>query len=279
MGLLRDEDLIGSVAAEQPGPKLIDDLIIRGDPYAQDSPIQGSSVDLHVGNIYLPGAGRDELGGADSPKSDHVLNTGETAVVTTFETLHLPANVAAIGFPPSRVSFGGLLMTNPGHIDPGYDGVLRFTVINMAKEGYPLERGKTIVTVLFFSLEQPVHSAWRERNVNGSRLPTHAQISRLSRDFVDVENRAKQQGVKWSGIVAVVITGVVSLVALILQAVNSGHLFYREDVEDLKRKQQMVEYDLRNRVNIERALQDFDNRLKSIERSVQASSGTNRARK
>ena len=36
--------------------------------------------------------------------------------------------------------------------------------------------------------------------------------------------------------------------------------------KDLKKRQEIVEYDLKNRVDVERKLQEFDNRLKELER-------------
>jgi dCTP deaminase len=257
MSLLRDADLIANLTVYVEGVEL------PKDPYSIDSPIQGSSLDLHIGQIYLPGTKKDEEGGAENPKSGHLLQTGETAVVTTRETLHFPSNIAGIGFPPSRVSFRGLLMTNPGHVDPGYKGVMRFTVINMAKEAYHLASGDRIVRLLLFRMDKDAHADWQKRNPQGSSRPTQTDINHLSKDFVNVERRAKkiakEEGVK----AGLIITAVLGLVGLLLQA----HLFYRQDVEDLKKRQEMLDYDLKNRVDVERKLQDFDNRLKDLERT------------
>jgi len=264
MGLLRDFELIANITAPAPAVPYIEGVELPANPYSKESPVQSSSIDLHIGNIYLPGEKETDLGGAQNPKSDHVLKTGETAVVTTKEILHLPGNIAALGYPPSRVSFKGLLVTNPGHVDPGYEGVMRFTVINMAKDAYPLERGKEIVTLLLFSMENPAHSDWRQRNPAGSSLPSQASISRLSRDFVDVRKRARKQGVK----VSTSIAGGLTVITLILGAISSGHLFHNADIEDLKKKQEIVEYDVKNHVDIERKLEDLDKRLKELERTM-----------
>jgi deoxycytidine triphosphate deaminase len=267
MKLLRDEDLVASIDVKPPLVPYVEGIVLPANVYSNDSPIQGSSIDLHIGNIYLPGTKDCDIGGAQTPKLDHVLQPGETVVVTTKETLHLPSNVAGFGFPPSKVSFGGLLMTNPGHVDPGYDGVLRFTVINMSNGPYPLERGKAIVTLLLFGMEDAVHSDWHQRNPGGSSLPSQEKINKLSKDFLDVERRAKRiaraQGVKWS----VGITAAVGLIVGIFQLASSGHLFNQAEVENLKKRQEIVEYDLKNRVDINQKLQEFDNRLKDLERT------------
>jgi len=135
MDLLRDEDLYNLCIAQ-------DNPIIEGIPeyekerlnplywYRTESPIQASSIDLHIGEIFLPGKKGDEPGAESNPLTGHILSSGETAVVITQEKFTLPKDIAGIGFPPStRMSFKGILMTNPGHIDPGYNGHLRFTLI------------------------------------------------------------------------------------------------------------------------------------------------------
>src|SRR5258708_6578665 len=134
MRLLRDEDLIASITAAPPAVPYADGVKLSNNRYSKESPVQAASLDLHIGDIYLPGKKETEIGGTKNSKFDVELETGATAVVTTREILHLPANIAGIGFPPSRVSFKGLLVTNPGHVDPGYEGVIRFTLFNMAKD-------------------------------------------------------------------------------------------------------------------------------------------------
>jgi len=271
MSLLRDAELVSKIKVIAPIIPYVEGVELPEDPYSKDSPVQASSVDLHIGNIYIPGAKERSTGGAQKPKSDHVLQTGETAVVTTKETLHLPGTVAGFGFPPSRVSFRGLLMTNPGHVDPGYEGVMRFAVINMAREPYSLRRGDRIATLLLFDLEHAVHSDWRRRNpggeVKGPSPISQANIDRLSKDFVDVEKRARkiatEKGVQWT----LIVTSVVAILVALFQALGGGHLFYGSDIEALEKRQDIVEYDVKNRVNLEQKLEEIDIRLKELERA------------
>jgi dCTP deaminase len=274
MSLLRDEDLIARINLDPPGVPYVEGLKLPSDPYSSDSPVQGTSLDLHIGNIYLPGKKKNELGGVDNPKSQHWLETGRTAVLTTKEKLRFPNDVAGFGFPPSTVSFQGLLMTNPGHVDPGYEGFMRFTVINMAKEPFELKRGDRIVRLLLFKLDAPVHAGYGARHPEPSRLPNEEDISRLSEDFVNVDRRAKKiaraQGLRWS----IGISAGVAVIVAFLQLWGTGNLFSRKDIEELKKRQDLVEYDVKNRVIIEQKLADFDNRLQDIERpKVRGSQG------
>ncbi|HXH11371.1 MAG TPA: hypothetical protein VNP04_16615 [Alphaproteobacteria bacterium] len=59
-------------------------------------------------------------------------------MVLTLEEFNLPGSIAVVGFPPSHVSFQGILMTNPGHVDPGYVGRMRFTVMKKGISARPI---------------------------------------------------------------------------------------------------------------------------------------------
>src|SRR5574341_452093 len=112
----------------------------------------------------------------------------------TLEEIRLPPELAGIGFPPSTVSFRGLLMTNPGHIDPGYRGPMRFTVINMGKEPYHLKKGDRIVTILLLQLSGAAHKDWSARRGDKPPSPVaQRDLERLSPDFLDVEVRAVEK--------------------------------------------------------------------------------------
>ena len=190
MALLSDTELVELVEGPA-GARLVDDMPRARDWYNEASPIQPSSLDLTIGGIFVPGAKRNEPGAVTSPRRELYLRTGETAVVTTAEKLRVPRDLGGIGFPPSHVSFQGLLMTNPGHVDPGYVGRMRFTVINMGKSPYRLKKGDVIVTVLFIRVAGSVERDYAER---GGKITdvTQEDVNRLASDFVDVENRARR---------------------------------------------------------------------------------------
>ena len=165
-------------------PKAISGLDRSGDLYSAKSPIQPASVDLTIGDIFLPEISPGEPGSIQSPLTFHSLPAGHTAIVQTKEELNLPRDLAAIGFPPSsEVSFRGLLMTNPGHVDPGFKGRMKFVVINMGRESFHLKSGDIIVTLLFFRLDPAPMKSYSERNpiIKGGVSEEH--LSRLAKDF------------------------------------------------------------------------------------------------
>jgi len=167
----------------------------------------------------------------------HTLKQGHTAVVRTKEQLHLSNKRAAIAFPPSHVSLRGLLMTNPGHVDPGYEGPLHCTVINMGRLDYPLSAGDRIMRVLIFELDTPARASFSERAIAAGVDPRSPQITselleRLSFDFVDVEKRATDianGAVLRAGFIAAAIPILVALVGW-FATVSPGIQSAREDI-------------------------------------------------
>ena len=152
-----------------------------------DKQVKGCSVDLTIGEIYVPGCGEGTLGSVGSPRRELALLQGQTAVVRTTEALALLADQAGIAFPAATVSLKGLLMTNPGHVDPGYGGHLHVTVINMGKEPYVLRQGERLLRLLILQLEKNVERPFQPRPTG----PIDDELlARLSHDFVNVEARA-----------------------------------------------------------------------------------------
>jgi deoxycytidine triphosphate deaminase len=235
MSLLRDKELLSFLDGPDPIVEGIQKPKRPGEWYNKNSPVQPSSIDLHIGEIFLPGSKKDEFGGEDKPLKQHILAQGKTAVVITQEEVQLPGNIAGIGFPPSRVSFRGILMTNPGHLDPGYHGRMRFTVINMGKDPYLLTVGKEIVTVLLFQLRENAIRDWFQRHDGIRAAPsTQEALDVLSPDFLDVERRAEKKaneaidksdrlfkkmqiyGVIYGGVGAAIVAGIFGVISVFI---------------------------------------------------------------
>jgi dCTP deaminase len=246
MKLLTDKELHQYVTQTHPIIKDVPEPP-GGNWFSQDSSVQPSSIDLHIGEIFLPETKKEEPGHEEVPLKNYVLEAGHTAVIKTRETFSLPDDIAGIGFPPDSVSSQGILMTNPGHIDPGYAGPLHFTLINMGREAYSLREKDAIVTVLLFELSTRVQRDYAARHA-GQTAPSgviQATLNRLSTDFVDVERRAAKiaaREVTKSEVWAAVVPGIVSaciaaLIALIVGSLSQAPLQeLRTDIRVLQSK-------------------------------------------
>lgn len=247
MTLLRDEEIkalittksANGVVTEVPNPPSIQSAEASGEVdeewYQKDSSVQSASLDLHVGKILLPQAEKGKPGSVECPKKRHVLRTGHTVVITTQEKIYMPKNYAAIGFPPSSISSRGLLMTNPGHVDPGFVGRMRFTVINMGQEDIALNKSDAIVSLLFFRLDADVKRDWLERHEGvEAPEPTSDDLALLSQDFLDVSGRsvkAAKAALRESTLKTNLMTACISALVPILVSIL-GYIYLVADQND-----------------------------------------------
>lgn len=154
--------------------------------------IRGCSIDLHIGPIYRPGIEAGKEGSATNPHRLPVsLEQGETAVIETIESFKLDNFHAGFVFPSSRVSIQGLLMTNPGHVDPGYSGSLHVTVINMGREPFSLQPGQSFLRAFIHKLDAQAVTQSPKSNPVLQEL-----LNKLSPDFLNVKSRAEDAAKK-----------------------------------------------------------------------------------
>jgi deoxycytidine triphosphate deaminase len=171
-----------------------------GQAYSIENPLQQCSIDFHVGEIYLPEKKPNRKGGAINPLTDsYVLPTGGTILIRTKESIKLSDKIAGICFSPSNLAMQAILLINTGHIDPGYEGKLHFTAINMGKSGFTFRTDDTICTALFFELANSEQAYGAEKidklKVAGKEENVPHVIKeyfpKLAKDFVNVEKRSK----------------------------------------------------------------------------------------
>jgi deoxycytidine triphosphate deaminase len=195
MGLLNGQEIRQHLAETESPIVFSVDLQedAQGAWITKDTSIQPASLDLHVGAIYEPGKRDDEKGGVDNPHKTFSLGPGKTVVIGTKERVNFPNNIAAFGFPPSTLSTRGILMTNPGHVDPGYRGHLHFTLINMGRHTFALDNSQVVVTLLIVALETPAPFGYSELHSHIQILqPRSSDLDALSHDFLDFESRAQK---------------------------------------------------------------------------------------
>jgi dCTP deaminase len=211
MGLLSDNDL---------GPLLAQGVLVKG--FAAAPRIRGAAVELCIGGIYVPGVKGEDPGSPRTPLNALSLHQGETAVIRTLEELALPQDHAGIAFPAANVSLQGLLMTNPGYVDPGYFGNLHVTVINMGREPYLLKRNDSLMRCLFFKLDPPATLPYPRR----PSPIDDALLACLTKDFMNIEERAfgvaetaihtAELRSKWRQISVPVVVAIISVIGSVL---------------------------------------------------------------
>jgi deoxycytidine triphosphate deaminase len=240
MTMLVDTDINNGLADDPP----LASGVPLNDFQSATSKVQAASLNLTIGDIFVPGVADDKPGGAYTPAKQFTLNQGHTAVIKTAEILNLGPKLAGIAFPPARVSLKGLLMTNPGHVDPGYRGPLHVTVINMSREPFQLRAGDRIMRVLFFNLRNEPAATFDVRNpAMGADVITPTLLNELSVDFLDVERRAKKiakAATKKAAIYSLAIPIVVAIIS-VLATLGAGWVVIKQDEKKLDTRLTVVE--------------------------------------
>jgi hypothetical protein len=169
------------------------------------------------------------------------------------------------------MSFKGILMTNPGHIDPGYVGRLHFTLINMGKQEFPLNRGDVLISLLLFDLSREITSDWLERHNHKLAEPSIQEyLDLLSPDFMDYKNnsvkiakaeieKAEVKTRRWGVIAPVIGTLAVALIGGYVACFSGPITRLEKEIGELRASIGSIE--LKNRI------ENVDSRLKEVEKT------------
>jgi deoxycytidine triphosphate deaminase len=131
------------------------------------SSIQPSSYDLRVGTVFRDGQiinqNHQRMG------EQFIIQPGEIVSLLTMEEVHLPDSMIAIAFPMNKWSSEGLLVLNPGYVDPGFKGPLSVKIVNLRKTRIGISRGQAIFTVSFFHIGASTTHPYNRNKVRGDR--------------------------------------------------------------------------------------------------------------
>jgi deoxycytidine triphosphate deaminase len=112
-----------------------------------ESSIKAASYDLRVGTIFKNGKIVNE--DHEERQRPFLIQPGEIVSIFTLEEVFLPPDIAGVAFAMNKWSSEGLLVLNPGHIDPGYRGPLTVTALNLRKTSISISREDPIFTIVF----------------------------------------------------------------------------------------------------------------------------------
>lgn len=199
---------------------------------ALDQQVQACSYDMRIGTVFREGqiirAGHPEAG------KQIIVRPGDVISLFTLEELELGADVAATAYPINSQSSRGLLVLNPGHVDPGFKGPLTVKALNLRKVDIALSFDAPIFTVVFERLaaatQQPYETdktrPEREREFNEKDVETGA---RRITDLIDVRALVSEQYLTQREVAELIrdhwiskVAFLASMVALIATIVGSG---------------------------------------------------------
>jgi len=204
---------------------------------------QPASLDLSVGAIVTPRT----IITPQSKEQEYRLRPGGLVTVLTLEELHLPLDFIGAAYAINAISQKGLLVLNPGHIDPGYRGVLAIKLLNLQRADYIVRLKDLIFTVVFYKLAKPAE-CWR-----GPYLNLEKRILKM-REAIEGSAAAALLDIHGNGIAD-----------LIEETVHSRFLFFQDSTVKLARK-----YDDAQRTEIMVEFQKLYDKLSQVEdRAIQ----------
>ena len=169
-GILTREDILAEITA---------DRLIK---YAIPEGVQACSYDLRIGTIFF----EDKILRKSSSEQDQdpvILGPGGIISLLTLEELDLPKDIAATAFALNVMSSHGVLVLNPGHVDPGFRGPLTVRIINIRLTPKALLFGTPIFTVIFHRLPKPTRQGYGSNKSRKDR--------ELAFKAIDVEQNPK----------------------------------------------------------------------------------------
>jgi len=162
LGILNDRRIRDAVAWNHP---LIKD-------YSCDS-IQPCSYDLRVGTVFHDGK---VLKWRSAQEQQVIIRPGGMISLFTHEELNLPNCIMATAFPMNYWSSQGLLVLNPGHVDPGYSGPLSVRLINLRSTPKSINFGDKIFTVIFEKLPEASVKSYSGSKMRDERERLHNSL-------------------------------------------------------------------------------------------------------
>lgn len=156
--------------------KAIEDKKLIMNNYSEDC-LEPSSYDMRVGNKAVVSGKDKEI---DVKKEQGVvIHPGEFAIITTFENVKMPPDIAGHIGVKSYYTRKGLILLAGLQIDPGFEGVLVLGVYNAAPRRLTLDHLSSFCTVEFHQLSGPV-----EKPYEGSIEQTKGEIPRVDKDYL-----------------------------------------------------------------------------------------------
>ncbi|MFH6955253.1 dCTP deaminase domain-containing protein [Pseudoalteromonas sp. XMcav1-K] len=203
---------------------------------------QASSVDLTIKSIYVAdnNISKSNVDICSAGLDLIELEPGQTIVIQVAEKFALPSRVAGIIFPPNSMSKSGVIMTNPGHIDPLFSGYISVYLVNMGKSSVRLKKGSKVATLLLYYINGDVG----ESRISGGGV-SKEQVLTLSKDFANLETRMpallnsviRNKALIWGGLAVSIVALSFTLIPPLSERISSNKVmdaFKLEHVEPLK---------------------------------------------
>lgn len=101
--------------------------------------------------------------------AEHVtIPPGQFAVLLTEETVKVPSGAIAFISMKAKWKFRGLVNVSGFHVDPGFEGRLKFSVYNAGVKAIDLKPGERVFLIWYGDLDEPTDKPYRAKDGQNS---------------------------------------------------------------------------------------------------------------
>jgi len=130
-----------------------------------------------------------------SPGSILIIPPGQFVLAYTEERVKIPSDVISFISIKAKVKLKGLVNISGFHVDPGYEGRLKFSLYNAGNRPICLVQGEPYFLIWFASLDaatrDPYNNAHHHRNQNGVTAEDREQMAEPSNSTFAMDQRVK----------------------------------------------------------------------------------------
>lgn len=192
--------LLSNVELER---EIFQNNIIQGTGFPQHrtarvTNIEAASIRLTVGEIVIVKHtekvdGRREIEIKEIKQGSHILAPGDVCFVITQEYINFHDGIAGIMTPKSSgVAEKGILITNTGHVDPGFQGKLKYAVMNMGINEFPLTIGQSITKLMVFRLKERADPDWQRLHSRDGNDFNNSAVLHLGEEMLNIRIRTER---------------------------------------------------------------------------------------
>ncbi len=164
-------------------------------PFKSDN-LQPASYDLSVGLVFQAKT-RSTHG-----RTVYVIGKGEAAAILTDEKIYISREISGHVDLRNELALKGLLLLNPGHIDPGWGTIKGGTIVglqltaivrNISDKDIDLPHGMTFLTMTFSELKTPTPNPYVLGMSEQERTQKLISTSQSVANFVETERQIQRR--------------------------------------------------------------------------------------
>lgn len=153
--------------------------------------VKHGAYELGVGDHYFTTS--DERGVVHPLEEleQFTIPPGQLAILISEETIQIPTDLLAFISIKTGIKLKGLVNVSGFHVDPGFNGKLKFSVYNAGSEGLVLERGQRAFSIWLAKFDRPTDRPYDGVHNHQTRITTQ-EVMNLQGDIASPAHLLKK---------------------------------------------------------------------------------------